>query len=720
MWSPSPQVAVDARTHLPVADYSWLSHDFHSTFQPMLELEDGIALLHFVCEVRTIDVQESSAGSNAVRRRSTFGDNSRAPPVEVTAVLLLSLDAMFFCGPRGNIVSYIPVDAVESMLICDHWICLCIPAWPRDIVFSLVPSGWARKPSSASSRELPHTQSDFVSILNCVRAFKDAPKLLPVVVDSHYTIVSRLQHPPRPSQVQRWGAEAPPIPFLSFEEIREEVIRPNILIDVMSFAHRLRCPRLETWELEKRNRTRTTEALRHSAVPSVASQARLVVKKHSASEVSSAPNSKGGTPRSRAVSKAASPLRSNDGSGGLHQRTQRLANILDGDDDGDAPRLSSSPTFVAKEKGTYEVDSESDGNTRLLNSIRAHSRLATRRRHAAAETAEQAAPPHQHVDPQGDLPTTVVEMALSSSEGTPVGSPSPPSPPITTPRDRNNIPMGVHRSVQQARPSHAEAGRAAVRTPRRGGFMSPTSSVVARREAAEAQRRQNQEAKAAQQREAQQQGRRIPAAARPRATPSSLGARKQLTPVAASSGVKGVQPNCVASSLRVVKSPSPPPLEHSPHQHNHTIGKDGLMIVWEELKSQKQTLDMLTKHVEALVLDACTSADGPSSTGDGTRRSTSPQQRRGDQVDKRLHNVANRLDALSTFQKSLLLRPLPSEHPHISSEQKPPAKSHAPVRSSGKPSVQTLVDTMVLAAAPERKQLSAPPRPKGRREAYIR
>ncbi|CUG77470.1 Hypothetical protein, putative [Bodo saltans] len=136
------------------------------------------------------------------------------------------------------------------------------------------------------------------------------------------------------------------------------------------------------------------------------------------------------------------------------------------------------------------------------------------------------------------------------------------------------------------------------------------------------------------------------------------------------------------------------------------------MMVWQELKSQKSTLEALTRHVEALVLETPTTADvGHRVTQ--RQKSLSPEQlqRHAEVVDQQYHNVVDRLETLSAFQRNLLLRPLPEHHPALTPIT-PPKTAPAHHRHSGAPSVQQRVDDLVRAAAPERKQLSAPSRPK--------
>ncbi|CUG77458.1 Hypothetical protein, putative [Bodo saltans] len=192
------RVATDSRTGLPLADYSWLPQRLHSAFQAMLELDDGIALLHFACEVVMIHVQQPSPttfSSSAARARQLL------QPTETNTVLLVSPDALYFCSPGGDIMEAIPVDAIDSILLCDHWMCLCTPSTPRDTVFALVQHGAGGAGSSLSpprrttGRELPQRQQDFIAILNAIRVMKDVRRIAPMVLDSHYAIVSRLQQP---------------------------------------------------------------------------------------------------------------------------------------------------------------------------------------------------------------------------------------------------------------------------------------------------------------------------------------------------------------------------------------------------------------------------------------------------------------------------------------------------------------------------------------------
>jgi hypothetical protein len=137
------------------------------------------------------------------------------------------------------------------------------------------------------------------------------------------------------------------------------------------------------------------------------------------------------------------------------------------------------------------------------------------------------------------------------------------------------------------------------------------------------------------------------------------------------------------------------------------------MLVWHELKSQKETLDALTRHVEALVLEAPTPADAGHhhhSSPSGRRQRSPSQQRHAEAVDHQYHNVVDRLESLSAFQRNLLLRPLPEHHPGLIPATQSTSKAPAPHTSNGGQSVQRRVDELVRAAAPERKQLSAPSR----------
>lgn len=764
-----------------MADYSWLPQRYHATFQPMLELDDGIALLHFASEIVMITVPDNPARASQQSSSSLAHHPQRGHVAETTILLLLSPDALYFCGPTGDILTTLLVDTIDSVLVCDHWLCFCVPSRPRDTVFAIVSPHSSAKGSGGSpvrvrqGRDLPQSQKEFIATFNRVRALKDLSGITPMVLDSHYAIVSRLQQPPRPSRRNNSGHPAaaddvaPPIPFLSFEDIRTEVIRPNDLIDVFTFPHRLACPRLESWELEREERARRARAAA-SPPPQQSLSRRIVVERRPQVP-------------SNDVRVATTHLSSAN-------RAQRLANLLDDDDDvrpKSARTLNALPHHAAQRTAALSDDDDDTTNNSLLAAIRMHGEKQGRwarddvrplLRDYLADSGASASmkssysfaqDPQQgrHIDPSSatlvtsshiglDAPgrrsdgadvhndalqfppppplprhdrrtsdaTTAgptIEMLLSSNasvEGSPL-----PQPVAHTPKDHN-----VVRPRQRNAPTIAEARRQQHVTaesstpssarPKGSGFMTPTSSAIARRDAAATERRRADELRAIQL--ASEQLPKLAAAparttraltARPRPSPP----RVQVSPVRHVDG----SPQVAAQHGRQSSPKSTAP--RTPLPSTSTIGREGLMLVWQELKTQKETLDAITRHVEALVIEAPTSADGhrrtspPSSSTQRRQRSLSPQQqlRHDEAVDQQYHNVVDRLESLSAFQRDLLLRPLPEHHPGMrtspQNKKTTAATTSGGLLRAGGPSVQQRVDDLVRAAAPERKLLAAAP-----------
>ncbi|CUG77465.1 Hypothetical protein, putative [Bodo saltans] len=473
----------------------------------------------------------------------------------------------------------------------------------------------------------------------------------------------------------------PPIPFLSFEEIRADVVRPNDLIDVLTFVRRLRCPRLETWELEKRERDRHASSqqrrLDDVTAPSAEDQrvSRIVVQKltqdrAATKRVASSPPKKarnGNTSHQLPLGDTAPPPTAQQ----RGTRAQRLANLLDDNDEDDEQRPPQQPrshqTSKAQTSDTLSQDAVSDS---VLAAIRAYGARTTTHQHntagssyhsmedktddvAAAELlstsssryshrglASSSRHPQRHADPSigiqhhmlrgepheqsfqrrttSDTAKTV-EMMLSSNvsathdEDDVVDSP-PPQLPIPLPVDGSRRPrqqaqvnhtMQLHKDHPPPHSDHSKVISATVppvqQQPKASrhkstGFMSPTSSTLARREAAAIERRQAEQA-TREEKESERhawssttpRSARVTAAARPRPSPPRTPPVTQTSKIAT---VAEVRKQTTSASPKRTRRSSPPAL--GGEVRLSTIGREGLMMVWQELKSQKSTLEALT------------------------------------------------------------------------------------------------------------------------------
>ena len=123
---------VDPATNVSLCDYTWLPPDHQATFQATLEMDDGIAKIHFIAAVEKMGRQD-------YQRR----------------VVAVATNAIYVCTPAADIARCIPLDAVSGLLLCDEWIALIVPS-EYDLAFRFSPSN--------AAMEHAH-QSFFVSVL---------------------------------------------------------------------------------------------------------------------------------------------------------------------------------------------------------------------------------------------------------------------------------------------------------------------------------------------------------------------------------------------------------------------------------------------------------------------------------------------------------------------------------------------------------------------------
>jgi hypothetical protein len=109
-------LALDPRSGVALADYTWLPAEYHQAFQSTLETDEGVAAVHFVAEIDRMTKKQ-------YQRR----------------VIVASADAVYLCTTTADITRCVLLDRIGSALVCDEWICLAVPN-EYDLVFRVTPN----------------------------------------------------------------------------------------------------------------------------------------------------------------------------------------------------------------------------------------------------------------------------------------------------------------------------------------------------------------------------------------------------------------------------------------------------------------------------------------------------------------------------------------------------------------------------------------------------
>ena len=196
---------LEPRTQLVLADYTWLPAEHQLAFQQTLEQDEGVALCYFLAECQRLQKREV-----------------------VDVIVLVSSDALYLCSPAADIFRCVLLEDMRDVLVCDEWLCFVLPN-SYDLAF--------RFTERNNSRHI--AQRPFLEIINKLRMLGSYPPAHITTVASQYALTSRQLT--RPALFTE--AKPLPIPILSYDTLRSGIANANKMIDVLTFQHRLKCPR---------------------------------------------------------------------------------------------------------------------------------------------------------------------------------------------------------------------------------------------------------------------------------------------------------------------------------------------------------------------------------------------------------------------------------------------------------------------------------------------
>ena len=236
---------MDLRTNVVLADYTWLPPELQPSFQAILEKADGIAVLHFLAAIERMN-------NKSVQKR----------------VLAVSSEAIYFCTLQGDISRCITLRNIAEVLVCDEWVCFCIPT-EYDVAFRI---------GCGNSNSNCH-QNFLMGVLNGLRAFHGLSHLAPTVLTSVHAIASRQLERPEGLPV----AKPLPIPVMTWDMFGS-VPHADVLIQSLLPQHAGQCiassPQLRQLQSPPANsppRTETEE-LRMEESPTAAQDTATLLK----------------------------------------------------------------------------------------------------------------------------------------------------------------------------------------------------------------------------------------------------------------------------------------------------------------------------------------------------------------------------------------------------------------------------------------------------------
>lgn len=215
----SSELTIHPELEVTLADYTWLPARFSSIFQATLEKDDGLALIHFAAEVE----------------RCTWGttgsSGAEMSPVVQKKVIVLSRNALYLCNERSDIGRCVPLELIEEVFIMDDWICLGVPT-QYDLLFRI----------STNNLNTHAHQSFFLETLNALRLkllgpHHQHPMLTPVSLPTFDAVLRR---PLSRSQGQGVESKPVPIPIVPWAEL-VTFPRCDVIIRSLSAANAEKC-----------------------------------------------------------------------------------------------------------------------------------------------------------------------------------------------------------------------------------------------------------------------------------------------------------------------------------------------------------------------------------------------------------------------------------------------------------------------------------------------